>query len=238
MRQFIPSLVLFAALASGAQAQEAPKPKLSARFLSAAELDVARILPPSPTEGSAAASAELAEVRAVVAARTPQSLAHARSDDEVKDASIFAEAMGSGFDLKALPATAKLMSEVRVEEKAAANAAKAVFKRQRPWIVDDKLDSCSREDAPLTSYPSGHATMGFSMAVVLADIAPDRGPSLLARARDYAESRVVCGMHFRSDIEAGQVLGTAVALELLRNPAFKVDRDAAAAELKAAKLAP
>ncbi len=234
MQPVLPFLIL--AAATGVQAQEAPKP--TAHFLSAVELDASRILPPPPAAGSPAAGAELAEVRAVIAARTPQSLAHAKSDDAIKDASIFADAMGAGFDLKALPATAKLMAEVRVEEKAAADAAKAVFKRQRPWIVDDKLESCSREDAPLTSYPSGHSTMGFSMAVVLADIAPSHAPALLARAKDYAESRMVCGMHFRSDIVAGQVLGTSVALELLRNPAFVADRDAAAAELKAAKLAP
>lgn len=236
MRFILPLLAL--ALAAGAQAQEAPKPKATAHFLSAAELDAARILPPPPAAGAAAAGAELTEVRAVIAARTPQSLAHAKSDDAVKNASIFAEAMGPGFDLKALPATAKLMAEVRNEEKVAADAAKATFKRPRPWIVDDKLDSCSREDEPLSSYPSGHATMGYSMAVVLADLAPSHAPALLARAKDYAESRLVCGMHFRGDIVAGQVLGTSVALELIRNPAFKADRDAAAAELAAAKLAP
>ncbi len=238
MRHWIGSLAVVAALAGAAQAQDAPKPKLSARFLSAAELDASRILPPPPMAGSPAANAELAEVRAMIAARTPETLAHARRDDEVKDASIFVQSMGPGFDLKALPATAKLMAEVRVEEKVAADAAKAVFRRPRPWLVDDKLDSCSREDAPLTSYPSGHATMGFAMAVVLADLAPGHAPALLARAKDYAESRIVCGMHFRSDIEAGQVLGTSVALELLRNPGFKADRDAAAAELQAAKLVP
>ena len=148
------------------------------------------------------------------------------------------DAMGAGFDLKALPATAKLMAEVRAEEKAAADAAKNRFQRKRPWLIDNSLASCSREDEPLSSYPSGHATMGYSMAVVLADIAPSHAPALLARAKTYAESRLVCGMHFRADIVGGQVLGTAVALELLRNPAFKADRDAAAAELAAAKLAP
>jgi acid phosphatase (class A) len=76
------------------------------------------------------------------------------------------------------------------------------------------------------------------MAVVLADLAPDKAPALLARAEDYAESRMVCGMHFRADIVAGQVLGTAVGQDLLHSPAFRADRAAAAAELRAARLAP
>lgn len=145
--------------------------------------------------------------------------------------------MGPGFDLAKLPATAKLMGDVRREEKAAADKAKAFFKRKRPWIADASLQSCSRDDEPLSSYPSGHATMGYSMALVLADIAPQNAQALLARAQDYADSRLVCGMHVGTDIVAGQALGTAVALELLRNPTFHAERDVAAAELKAAGLA-
>jgi acid phosphatase (class A) len=146
--------------------------------------------------------------------------------------------MGAGFDLKALPATAKLMSEVRHEEKIAADTAKTHFARKRPWIVDPSFKSCSRADEPLSSYPSGHATMGFSMAVVLADLAPEKAEALLARANDYGYSRMVCAMHFRADIVAGQVLGTKVAEDLLRKPAFRAERDAAADELRGAGLIP
>lgn len=233
------SRILFAVsaaaiLAGSAQAAEPAKPG----FLIASELDASRLLPPPPVEGSAAARAELADLHAMEGARTPQTLAHAKSDDVTKDASIFAAAMGPGFDLKALPATAKLMAEVRKEEKIAADGAKAYFQRKRPWIVDASLQSCSREDEPLSSYPSGHATMGYSMAVVLADLAPDKAQALLARAADYADSRLVCGMHFRADIVAGQALGTTVGIELLHSAAFRADRDAAQAELRAAHMAP
>ena len=234
------TLILTAVAAIGlttpAWAEDAARPK-PALMLSAAEIDPARLLPPQPAEGSPAARAELAELHAIEAARTPDLLAHAASDDVTKDASIFAAAMGPGFDLSRLPATARLMGEVRREEKAAADKAKAFFQRKRPWIVDPSLQSCSRDDEPLSSYPSGHATMGYSMALVLADIAPEKGQALLARAQDYADSRLVCGMHMRTDIVAGQVLGTAVALELLHNVSFEADRDAALAELKAAGLA-
>lgn len=222
-------------LTNPALAQDAAKPK-PALMLSAAEIDPARLLPPQPAEGSPAARAELAELHAIEAARTPETLSHAKSDDVTKDASIFASAMGPGFDLAKLPATAKLMGEVRREEKAAADKAKAFFQRKRPWIVDPSLQSCSRDDEPLSAYPSGHATMGYSMALVLADIAPDKGQALLARAQDYANNRLVCGMHLRTDIVAGQVLGAVVALDLLHNPTFRADRDAALAELTAAGL--
>jgi acid phosphatase (class A) len=225
-----------AAMATSALAQEAAKSP--ATFLSAAELDASRFLPPPPAEGSPIAAAEVADLHRIEATRSADTLAHARSDDTTKDASIFAQAMGEGFDLRVLPATAKLMADVRHDEKIAADVAKAHFARKRPWIVDASFKSCGREDEALSSYPSGHATMGFSMAVVLADLAPERAKALLARASDYANSRMVCGMHFRTDIVAGQVLGTMVAEDLLRNPSFRVHRDAAVAELRAAHVTP
>jgi acid phosphatase (class A) len=195
------------------------------------------LLPPPPADGTARAKAERAELHAIEKARTPEALAHAKGDDAVKDASIFAIVMGDSFDLKKLPATAKMFADVRAEEKRAADTAKKIFKRNRPWIGDDALKSCSKEDEPQTSYPSGHATMGYSMAVVLAHIAPEKGQAIMARAAEYAEARLVCGVHFRSDIEGGQALGTAVALELMNNPAFKAEYDAAVTELRGAKLA-
>lgn len=66
---------------------------------------------------------------------------------------------------------------------------------------------------------------------------PEKAQAILARARDYAENRMVCGMHYRSDIVAGEVLGTTVARELLNNPAYRLEFDAAEKELKAAGLA-
>ena len=59
--------------------------------------------------------------------------------------------------------------------------------------------------------------------------------AILARAKSYGENRLLCGVHYRSDIIAGQVLGSVVAEELLANPTFKSDFEAAKAELAAAR---
>jgi len=47
---------------------------------------------------------------------------------------------------------------------------------------------------------------------------------------------MVCGVHFRSDLVAGQSLGTALALKLMETPAFETDYAAAKAELVQAGL--
>ena len=101
-------------------------------------------------------------------------------------------------------------------------------------VIDPALKVCAKDDPPQSSYPSGHATMGFAMAVVLAQLSPQRAPAFMARAAEYADNRLVCGMHFRSDVVAGQALGTAMALKLMATPAFQPEFDAAAREMKAA----
>jgi len=229
--------LLLAFSAEGSRAADVETPPIEGlKFLRAAELSPAAVLSPPPAPASVQAAYEMAELQRLERDRTPAEFARAKHDDEVEDASIFAEAIGPGFDLKTLPATARVMGEVRVEEKATANAAKAWFARSRPWIIDPRLQSCSREDEPKSSYPSGHATMGYSMGLVLAQLEPSHAAQIMARASEYAENRLVCGMHFRSDIVAGQALGTLVAAKLMANPAFRQDVGAAAAELKAAGL--
>jgi acid phosphatase (class A) len=205
-------------------------------FLAPAEYDPKSLLPAPSADDSAATKSELSELERIQASRTPDDLARAKSDSETENATIFEVAIGSGFDLKALPATAKLLADVRNDEKEAATTAKNFFLRSRPWTVDANLQSCSKNDAAKSSYPSGHSTMGYAMGVILASLIPDKAEAILARAKDYAENRLVCGVHYRSDIAAGETLGTAVAVELMHNAQFKPEYDAAAQELKAAHL--
>ncbi|HUO91775.1 MAG TPA: phosphatase PAP2 family protein [Rhizomicrobium sp.] len=199
-------------------------------------IDVTRILPPPPADGSAAQKAELAEVEATVAARTPAALAEATADDRLENPMIYRSVVGTGFDLEKLPLTAKLFADVMGAQRAAANDAKDFFHRNRPWVADPALATCGLRGGSHTSYPSGHATMGYATGVVLAALIPEKAQAILARANAYAENRIVCGMHFRRDIVAGQVLGTAVAVTLLDDTELKAEFDAAEQELKAAHL--
>ena len=75
------------------------------------------------------------------------------------------------------------------------------------------------------------------MGEVLANLMPDHAQAILARSAQFAENRLICGFHFRSDIVAGQQFGTIMALRLMQNPQFAADMDAARAELRAAHLA-
>ena len=66
---------------------------------------------------------------------------------------------------------------------------------------------------------------------------PGHAQVIRARAVDYSESRLICGVHSRSDVEAVQVLGRVLVAKLMTKPAFVAGVEAARAELSARHLA-
>lgn len=79
---------------------------------------------------------------------------------------------------------------------------------------------------------------GYAAAAALSQHLSGNAQIIQARAADYAESRLVCGAHYRRDIEAGHVLGVALLSALMTKPAFRAELEAARAELTAAHLTP
>ena len=67
-------------------------------------------------------------------------------------------------------------------------------------------------------------------------MAPDRADALLARGLAYGDSRMICGVHYASDVEAGRLVGAALVAALKANPAFQADFSIARDELEAARL--
>jgi membrane-associated phospholipid phosphatase len=65
------------------------------------------------------------------------------------------------------------------------------------------------------SYPSNHSTFSYSRAEMLAFLFPHHASEAAAMADEAANSRVWAGIHFPSDLEAGRVLGRAVARKFI-----------------------
>ena len=83
---------------------------------------------------------------------------------------------------------------------------------------------------PDFSYPSGHASGSELQARILGKLFPLRAEDLLKRARQGADSRVVAGVHYASDTEAGLVLGDLLFDQFEANPKFVSELSAAAKE--------
>jgi len=203
-----------------------------AAMLDPVTIQPGQFLPPPPAENSAAAKAEMQEVRDIIARSSAAEIAAAAKDDADEGPDIYNDALG--FDVKNHPETLKLLTMVSGEEEIDTKRAKAFFHRKRPWVIDPGVKTCTLETLNQipNSYPSGHASLAYSLGVVLTHLVPDKSQAILARAAEYAEHRLVCGMHFRSDIVASQQYGTLLALRLMENTAFLAQMDKAKAELR------
>lgn len=206
-------------------------PALATEPLVLSNAQPAQLLPAPPADGSAEQKKELAEIKNIQAHMSATDYAKAKSDNDNENVIAFASTIGPWFDIKKMPKTAALFEAVYDEEEVTAKPVKTYFHRTRPWHIDTSLKTCERGKNFQSSYPSGHTTRGYSIAIVLTHLLPDQSDAIMARAKNYAENRLVCGVHYRSDIVAGQVLGTLIAQELLANAKFKSDFDAAKAEI-------
>ena len=103
------------------------------------------------------------------------------------------------------------------------SAAKNLYKRQRPFLVN-KEPTCTPADEPdlgkQGSYPSGHSAAGWAWALVLAEIAPDRAEAIFERGRAFGQSRVVCNVHWQADVNEGRIMAAATVARLHGDPAF------------------
>ena len=99
--------------------------------------------------------------------------------------------------------------------------AKAHYNRLRPYvyynegtIVPEKEEKHRNEG----SYPSGHTVLGWTSALLLADIntSPEAMEGLLTRGYEFGQSRVIAGYHWQSDVDAGRLAGT-VLYQMIRN---------------------
>jgi acid phosphatase (class A) len=215
-----------------------PATTASAPCVDASTLELRRLLPPPPAAGSAEQRGELDSMLRIQSDRTPAEVEKARADAEVS-VFRFADALANPphFDARSLPLTAALFREVENEESTVMEPAKAVFARPRPFTAEPRLAPVL-ERPRSGSYPSGHATWAHVSGLVLADMVPERRAEILQRASEYAHNRVVAGVHYPSDVRAGELAGTALAAMLFACPRFRSEESAATAELRRALQLP
>jgi acid phosphatase (class A) len=204
------------------------------QFLPADTSRFADSFPPPPADESEQTRRELEELLSMQRSRDAADVAAARADRR-KDVDRFYGALG--FDQgnpPHLPALRSLMEAVEDDVSRYVRAPKLEFARARPYVIDPSIEPCIGDVAGDRSYPSGHATYGYVVAYLLADMAPGRRAALLARADEFARSRALCGVHYPSDLEAGRAGARWLADHLLASPEYRAAAARAGAELRTA----
>jgi acid phosphatase (class A) len=195
-------------------------------------LHLALILSPPPAPDSAAAAAELTELHRIEAARTPAQITQAQADDDEEDIFLFKSVLGPGFTAEALPLTASLSAHVRKDESAASSPLKNIYRRPRPYQVDSTLHPVCPLNPEPTSYPSGHSLSGYLLAFTLVQLVPEKRQQIFERADEYVHNRLICGVHYASDIEASRRIAYAIFGSLASSPGFQRDLAAAREETR------
>jgi acid phosphatase (class A) len=226
MKRFVPfAAAFFLFVAGSAASADEAKP-----FVTSKDIDLTMILPPPPANDSVQTKAELGEVLTIQVTRTPEMEEQAKADAE-EDVWRFAGVMGPKFTRQALPKFSAFFDRVVATEGAVVDPAKDVWKRPRPHQLSDLVKPVVKLSSS-GSWPSGHATVGTMMGIILSDMVPEKRAEIMARASEYANNRVVAGIHYRSDVEMGKIAGSVIAAVLLGRDDFKTEFEQAKSELR------
>ena len=243
------ALALAAWSGPGGALQDGPTPGIVSGSLPPGYLprtslpDSLALLPPPPAEGSAALARDEEARESVAALRGSARWNRAASDAVLafpQVAETFSCAAGVAIGRESTPRLYGLLGKMMIDVGLSTYAAKDHYRRTRPFVVHDEATCSPGDEAALRndgSYPSGHSALGWGWSLVLAEIEPARADAILQRGRDFGQSRLVCDVHWQSDIDAGRVIAAATVARLHADPAFKGDLEAARAEVQGARAA-
>jgi acid phosphatase (class A) len=137
---------------------------------------------------------------------------------------VFSGAIGVVISPENTPEIYNLASAAVSDAHKVNTIAKNHFARKRPFAQFNEpslTPETDEEEKTTLSYPSGHTTRGWIFAFSLIAVAPEKTEAIMNVAKDYGMSRVICGHHYKSDIDASYMLASALFVNLAVNDAYK-----------------
>jgi acid phosphatase (class A) len=201
-----------------------------------------KLLPPPPAEDSAAFELDMATSQQNLALRgTP------RWNQAIKDSNLmFPDAIESFLRILDIPINEDktprlymLLRRTLTDIGLSTYAAKTHYNRGRPFMQNNQ-PVCTPDDEEALrkdgSYPSGHTAIGWGWALLFCELFPEKTDALLERGWDFGQSRIVCNVHWQSDVTQGRVMAAATVARLHADPGFLKDLEAAKAEIVALRV--
>lgn len=185
-------------------------------------------IPPPPADDSPAGMADLETLLQVQKDRTPGQIARAKRIAGHSAMQMGAVVFGENFTNENFPRTAALMKEFYDARNKVVGNGKKNFERPRPFVRSKDIVVCTSKPAS-TSYPSGHSLMGAFWGAMYSAAFPEYKPLFDLEIRETMWCRVLAGVHYPTDTQAGLILGTLTAQEMLKAP----DTQAAIGEIRA-----
>jgi len=147
-------------------------------------------------------------------------------------------ALGYRVDPAEAPTLTRLYTKLLFDANGLAEQIKVKSPRLRPIGDDLERPSCERINAAArqsSSYPSGSASLATAYGEALAVLVPEKAEAVRAAAHQVALSRLVCGMHYPTDVAVGVEVGKVAFGLASATPEFAEDLAAARLELAAAQ---
>jgi acid phosphatase (class A) len=208
IRQLILRVSLLLALLSTCEAQP---------FLPADGTNLVKLLPTFPATNSPAGRADLDTVLQVQADRTAEQIKRAKLVDGQTVDSFARSVFGNWFVPQDFPKTMAIFAEINSEIQAVVDGqAKKMWQRPRPF-------QSSQEVHPVVglpksfSYPSGHSANAAVWGTILSAAFPEKAKGFDHQIHEVMWCRVIGGVHYPSDTEAGEILGEAIAEKMLES---------------------
>ncbi|MEZ5743864.1 MAG: phosphatase PAP2 family protein [Sphingomonadaceae bacterium] len=201
--------------------------------------DSLAINPPPPPEGSAAEARDSEAQAAAVALQDKPRFRLAAVDAAMFNpdgSSIFSCTAGMRIAADTTPKLDALLKQTLPSLGMSTSPTKDKYMRARPFMVNGKPTCTPGQETMLRgngSYPSGHSAIGYGWGLIMAQVMPEKAAELVARGREFGESRRICNVHWLSDVEEGRHVAAAVVAKLQSIPRFQEDVAAARAEIAA-----
>lgn len=197
------------------------------------------LIPPPPLEGSAAFALDMEMSSLSLEFQDTPRWELAFRDAELHfpaAAEAFSEVIGMSITEEVTPYLYMLLRRSLTDAGLSTYTAKNHYARKRPFMMNGK-PICTPDGEELLrgdgSYPSGHTAIGWAWALILCEIFPEHADDILARGREFGESRVVCNVHWQSDVNEGRFMGAATVARLHADPGFLADLQHAKKEVAA-----
>ena len=226
---------LFQTEPASVQKEPAPQPL---------KIDGGSFVPPPPTQESSTQKTDEVSLMMSLALRDTERGKKAAQDMDLTQfwrlMVRFSKVSGRNITPKSLPETHKLLMMTWRTARIAAVEADKHYPRKRPWVDFFAEDATCRPDlkaaaALKDSFASSFTTRIWSVALALSAVLPSRADAIVREAEEITTNRWICGLAWKSDVEAGRVLGSAVYSKLSGEPYYLELLRKARAELLASR---
>lgn len=188
-------------------------------------------LPAPPQPGSAEYKKSVNWIIARQKQLTADEIAEIKHEVHIQPQMLVEPVLGGEFTPENYPALYTLLKHAASDAWRINDMMQDHWGEVRPYLADARI---KRYVEPITrpGYPSGHTVTNHVWAHILADLMPCQEDALFDQAFAVGQNRVLGGAHFPHDVEAGKKLATVIYHRMLENGQFRLERDAAIAELK------